>query len=93
MTARYAGPQLCISTRLAATYLGVAPEVPHRWRKRGIGPGYVRFPYADTDRGAWHGKRHGMVRYPVTELERWIERCSVAAGRLPRPVRGRLPGG
>ena len=94
MVQRHAGVRRCLGTAEAAVYLGVSPEALHRWRKRGIGPAYVRYPMVSTrDHKEWRGKRWGMIAYPIEELDRWIERRRVQAGRLPRPVPGRLPGG
>lgn len=43
----------------AAAYLGVAEGTLRRWRHEGIGPRSV--------------KLQGLVRYPRTELDRWLQ--------------------
>ncbi len=84
-------------TDVAAIYLGVTPETLRSWRRRGIGPAYVRFPGGHVRRGIgeryWQQKAHGHISYPLDGLEAFVERLTVQAGRLPRPFPGRLPGG
>ncbi len=78
---------------MAAAYLGVTPAVLGRWRKHGIGPAYVRYPFEEADGTlAGHGKPFGKVYYPVEGLDEWIARCMIQAGRLPKPFSGRMPG-
>ena len=91
-------PQTLFSTETAAVFLGVSPQTLDAWRRRGIGPGYIRYPcavvrnrnYVYRD---WPNKRHGVIVYPLRELTAFVERYKVLAGRLPRPFVGRLPGG
>jgi len=71
---------------IVARHLGVLPETLRSWRRRGIGPGYVRLP----------GGHGGHIRYPFEEMIVF----SVLYGLLVRPgqrrlhpIPGRMPGG
>ena len=77
----------------AAAYLGVTAECLRSWRRRGVGPSYVRLPGGQVRHGAWAAKVNGTICYPVDGLERFWKAREVQAGRLPRPFPGRLPGG
>jgi len=77
-------------TRESALYLAVAPGTLEKWRKRGIGPAYVRLPQAIGSNGI--DKRSGVVAYRREDLDDFVMAHRIQAGRLPRPVRGRLPG-
>jgi hypothetical protein len=82
-------------TACAAVYLGVSPSTLRSWRRRGIGPSYVRFPraYLSDSHRYWPKKRHGSICYPVEALEKYVEMLTVREKRMPRPLAGRLPGG
>ncbi len=84
--------RLC-STASAALLLGVLPETLRSWRRRGIGPPYVRLPGGHTRRGIrfWETKQYGHVRYPLDGLLAFVERLKAQQTRLPRPFPGRLP--
>ena len=83
---------LLLRTAQAAAYLAVSTQVLAAWRRREVGPAYVRLRYVPLrGRGRWEGKKGGMIGYPVDGLEEFIERYKVQAGRLPRPRPGRLP--
>ena len=77
----------------AAAYLGVTAECLRSWRRRGVGPSYVRLPGGQVRHGAWAAKVNGTICYPVDGLEAFWKAREVQAGRLPRPFPGRLPGG
>jgi hypothetical protein len=68
----------------AAIFLGLSPDVLRSWRRRGIGPRYVRFPGGRS--------KHGHICYEVGDLRAFYKRLMVQEGRLPRPIPGRLPG-
>ncbi|MDE2580915.1 MAG: hypothetical protein KGL52_04725 [Rhodospirillales bacterium] len=63
------------------------------WRRRGIGPAYVRLPGGHTRRGHWAAKAAGTICYPIEGLEAFWRAREVQAGRMPRPFPGRLPKG
>jgi hypothetical protein len=77
-----------ISSRDAASYLGVSPQTLAAWRARGVGPAFVRFPAAFGRNGA--PMRRGIIGYRLDGLEDFVERWTVPAGRLPRDGTGRL---
>jgi hypothetical protein len=81
------GAYRCIPTGMAAAYLGISTELLCRWRRRGIGPAYFRLP------GAGSSQRQPAIVYAFSELDDWLEKFAVQAGRMPRPVPGRMPGG
>jgi hypothetical protein len=82
------------NTKAAAMLLGVTPETLRSWRRRGIGPSYIRFAGGHVRRGKRYGERkvHGHIRYSAEGLVAYIVRSTVQTGRLPRPFPGRLPG-
>ena len=82
-------------TDLAALYLGTSAETLRSWRRRGVGPAYVRFPGGHVRRGDcyWEQKANGTICYSLDALEAFWKAREVQAGRLPRPFPGRLPGG
>ena len=84
-----------LPTSAAAMYLGVSPETLRSWRRRGIGPAFVRLPGGHLPyRGLyWAEKSRGTICYPLDGLREFWERLEVQAGRLPRPIPGRLPKG
>ena len=73
-----------VSTRGAAMFLGISSETLRSWRRRGVGPSYVRYVGRDV--------RHDRISYPLAGLQAFVKRLKVQAGRLPRPFPGRLPG-
>ncbi len=78
----------CYSTVAAAFYVGVTPQLLAAWRKRGVGPGFARLPSGFGRNRA--EKAGGVIVYPIEELADFVDRTTVAAGRLPRPTPGRL---
>jgi hypothetical protein len=83
----------CYTTAEAARYMALAPETLATWRLRGVGPAYIRIPNNALGRGP--EKRptpHGIILYPIYELDSWFKQWMVAAGRLPRPRPGPAPG-
>jgi hypothetical protein len=87
-----------LPTLTAAAYLGVTAEALRSWRRRGIGPAYVRIAGADyRDRNhewrEWAAKKGGTILYPLDDLDAFITARTVQAGRLPRQNRGRSLGG
>ena len=64
----------------AANWLGVAPQTLANWRSRKIGPAYVRI-------------HHRLVVYRMSDLQEFMDALRTEAGRMPRPVHGRMPGG
>jgi hypothetical protein len=83
-----------LNVTTAAMILGVTPETLRSWRRRGIGPPYIRFPGGHSRRGTRYGERkaHGHIRYPMDGLVAFITGSTLQTGRLPQPVPGRLPG-
>ena len=84
-----------LSSEAAAALLGVTRETLRAWRRRGIGPAYTRLPGGHVRHGKtfWHAKQHGRIAYRLSDLDAYIQRQTVQAGRLPRPFAGRLPAG
>jgi hypothetical protein len=84
-----------LPTASVALLLGLSAETLRSWRRRGVGPAYVCVAGAVLrDRDGWRNweeKAHGTVLYREEELRAFIERQTVAGGRLPRPFAGRLP--
>jgi hypothetical protein len=74
-----------MSTATAALYLGVGAGTLRDWRRRRIGPSYVRYPSGDG--------QHDRIVYPLRGLQEFVDRLIIQAGRLPRPHAGRMPGG
>ncbi len=74
----------------AALLLGVLPQTLRGWRRRGIGPAYVRLPGGRVR----CGKPQGRIAYPAAELAAFAKLWLVPRGRtleprpypLPRPV-------
>ena len=56
-------------TEATAALLGVRPNTLEGWRTRGLGPRYLKFG---------PGRRAG-VRYPRSEIQKWIERQTFAS--------------
>jgi hypothetical protein len=73
-----------MSTATAARYLGVGAGTLRDYRRRRIGPSYVRYPSRDG--------QHDRIVYPLKGLQEFVDRLTVQAGRLPRPHAGRMPG-
>jgi hypothetical protein len=82
-----------LSTRAAAIYLALSDETLRSWRRRGIGPPYLKVEGAHIGQGGrlWKQKRHGHVLYPRDGLDEFIAKQAVQNGRLPRPISGRMP--
>jgi hypothetical protein len=80
-----------LPTVTAAMALGVTSEVLRSWRRRGLGPAYLRHRGACRDDYYWTQKAYGTVLYPEEALREFVARHMVAGGRLPRPFPGRLP--
>jgi hypothetical protein len=77
------------NTVTAAWLLGVVPETLRSWRRRGIGPAYVRFPGGHARRGK---AESGHICYPAEELRAFLKAWLVRYARLPRPLPERNPG-
>jgi hypothetical protein len=71
--------------------LGITSEVLRSWRRRGIGPAYVKHRGACRYRHYWVEKAWGTIMYPEEKLKEFVAQRMVAGGRLPRPFPGRLP--
>jgi len=77
-------------TIVAALWLGVLPDTLRAWRRRGIGPAYVRLPGGRVRRG----KPQGRIGYPAEELQAFAKVWLVSRGGaleprpypMPRPV-------
>lgn len=54
-------PPMAVSTEEAARLIGFAPQTLANWRKRGVGPHYVR-----------SGRAHSSVVYMTSDLEAWL---------------------
>jgi len=55
-----------LSAREVAAVVGVHPDTVKEWRKRRVGP-----PYVKTDTG--------RIRYPENELQQWLQNRTVSA--------------
>jgi hypothetical protein len=53
-----------LTTKQAATILGMAAETLKKWRQRGTGPKYLRFP-------------DGTIRYRLSVIMKFLEECIV----------------
>ncbi len=73
----------------AAWLLCVSRETLRSWRRRGIGPAYVRFPGGHVRRG----KALGHICYPASELQAFAKAWLARQDRLPRPPHARMPAG
>src|SRR5690348_17015433 len=85
-----------LPTVRAAMKLGLTAETLRSWRRRGIGPPYIKYVGGYRNRCAgryWKEKAHGTVLYPEVELKAFVEQLTVDGGRLPRPFAGRFLGG
>jgi hypothetical protein len=71
------------NTDVAAWLLGVLPETLRAWRRRGIGPAYVRFPGGHVRRGK---AQNGHICYPAEELQAFAQGWLARYERLPRPL-------
>lgn len=83
-----------VPTVTAAAYLGVTTETLRSWRRRGIGPAYVRIAGADCrdqnhEWREWGAKKGGTILYPLDELAAFIMARTVQTGRLPQQRPGR----
>jgi predicted DNA-binding transcriptional regulator AlpA len=65
--------------RDAAKYLGLYPNTLWRWRKKGLGPKYVKLA-------------SNVAAYRISDLNDFVEAMGIIQTRLPRPVPGRYPG-
>lgn len=65
-------PQLrpMFSARQAAEYIGVCPATLCHWRKRGVGPPWIRIGPHDR----------GLIRYPVAEFQAWLAEREAGSG-------------
>lgn len=85
-----------LPTLNAAKALGLSAETLRSWRRRGLGPPYIKYVGGKRnryDRRYWKEKAHGTIFYPEQELKAFVERLTVEGGRLPRPFSGRFPRG
>jgi hypothetical protein len=82
-----------LCTDLAARFLGVSTDVLRSWRRRNVGPPYMRRCGGHTHRGNryWPQKTHGSIFYPRDGLIAFVDRLNIMEGDLPRPFAGRLP--
>ena len=80
-----------LRSREAARFLSVGLRTLEEWRRRKIGPAYIKMPMAVGSNAA--SKPGGIVGYAVEDLLAFIDARRVQAGRLPRPFAGRLPRG
>lgn len=78
-----------VPTETAAQLLGVSVEAMRSWRKRGLGPAYVRLPGGTSRRGNYiPHKIYGTICYPLEDLEAFAAKLRVQEGRMPRPGPG-----
>ena len=63
MTVSTPTPTASVESAAAAPMIGVEPETLKLWRRKGIGPAYVKF-----------GNR---VRYRVSDIEAWLDAHTV----------------
>lgn len=66
MPVNAATPIASIESNVAAPIIGVEPQTLKAWRRKGIGPPYVRF-----------GNR---VRYRVCDIEAWLAAHTITPG-------------
>jgi hypothetical protein len=81
---RSMGDRWLCNAATAACLLGVLTETMRTWRRRGIGPAYVRFPGGHVRRGM----AYGHISYPLEELRAFARAWLVEFGRLPYSLRG-----
>jgi predicted site-specific integrase-resolvase len=60
-----------LTSAQAAVRLGIRPGTLTVWRRRGIGPAYLRCG--------------GSIRYREADIEAYIQKQTVPAGRQPKP--------
>ncbi|MFA1701659.1 helix-turn-helix transcriptional regulator [Mycobacterium intracellulare] len=63
MTITAPAPTASVEAAVAAPMIGVGPDTLKMWRRKGIGPAYVKF-----------GNR---VRYRVADIEAWLDAHTV----------------
>ncbi|POX87614.1 transcriptional regulator [Mycobacterium kansasii] len=63
MTVSTPASNACVESTVAAPMIGVEPQTLKLWRRKGIGPRYVKF-----------GNR---VRYRVSDIEAWLSEHTV----------------
>jgi hypothetical protein len=80
-----------LRSREAARLLGVGLRTLCEWRRRRIGPAYIKMPMAVGPNGGTN--TGGVVCYSVTDLLDFAEARRVEAERMPRPFAGRMPKG
>jgi hypothetical protein len=70
-----------LTTAHVASFLGVNAALLRLWRQRGLGPAYIR------------PNGRGKILYGRAAVEAFLRASMVTASRMPRAMRGRLPGG
>ncbi|OBF56718.1 hypothetical protein A5756_10515 [Mycobacterium sp. 852002-53434_SCH5985345] len=68
MTVGSPAPSASVESAVAAPMIGVEPQTLKLWRRKGIGPRYVKF-----------GNR---IRYRVSDIEAWLAAHTVEPNRL-----------